>query len=92
MSLSATLEYPLLYNPVYLRRGILVAFHAVQGRFRRIDRKFGRVIATVREQSASIPLPVFNSPTHKNPWPIFTMGWTGEAAAASLTIDLEEPG
>lgn len=26
--------------------------------------------------------------THKKPWPMFTMGWTGEAAAASLTIDL----
>lgn len=26
--------------------------------------------------------------THKNPWPIFIIGWTGDAAAASLTIDL----
>jgi hypothetical protein len=25
---------------------------------------------------------------HKNPCPMFTIGWTGEAAAASLTMDL----
>ena len=27
--------------------------------------------------------------THKNPCPMFTIGWTGEAAAASFTMDLQ---
>ena len=26
--------------------------------------------------------------THKNPWPMLMIGWTGEAAAASFTIVL----
>lgn len=39
------------------------------------------------------PTPISSdSGTNKKPWPMFTIGCTGEAAAASFTIDLNSKG
>lgn len=77
----------------YLRRGVLVAVHTVQRILRSVKGELRGIIATVRDQKLAFihMLTRKDVITHKKPWPMFTMGWTGEAAAASLTIDLRNP-
>lgn len=83
---------------VYLCGRVLVALHSVQSILRSVNREFRRVIAaanrdqfqylSIEPSARTDPTPA-HAITHKNPWPMFTIGWTGEAAAASLTIDLK---
>ena len=76
----------------YLGGGVLVAFDAIQCILSRIDSELGRVVATatnvICQRLRAEAIAGRAEVTHKNPWPMFTMGWTGDAAAASLTIDL----
>lgn len=75
---------------LYLGGGVLVAVDTVKGLLGGIQGELGRVIATARVEtwSETPVILVRRFKTHKKPCPMFTMGWTGEAAAASLTMDL----
>ena len=77
-----------------LRRGVLVTLDSIQSAFRRVDDELWRIVAASTHNRISPSLEKSCTPcevglfvrTHKNPWPMLTMGWTGLAAAASLTI------
>ena len=75
---------------LYLGGGVLVAVDTVKGLLGGIQGELGRVVATaqVGSWSETPVILVRRFKTHKKPCPMFTMGWTGEAAAASLTMDL----
>lgn len=75
VTVSKVLDRPIA-DIVYLGGGILVAFHAVQRLLRSINGELRRVVATVQKYLCHYwsLLAFLNVVTHKNPWPIFTMG------------------
>lgn len=64
----------------------MIAFDSIERTLGCVEDELGRVVSTARILDQHLVCPNILL-TYKNPCPIFTIGCTGLAAAASLTID-----
>lgn len=78
-------------NGLYLCRRILITINLVKRFLGSIECEFRWVVATKSYKTQTLTLYHRigeRRESYKNPCPMFTIGCTGEAAAASLTMDL----
>ena len=67
--------------------GVLIAVHLIESVFGGVDDERRRIVAAgARLQQQDVHHDGCSS--YKKPWPMLTIGCTGEAAAAALTMDL----